>query len=110
MNRGITITSKQEDAIENVTKYMQSKKMINKEDYDIYLVEYSKLDKSIISVIVKLQFVEDSKIVAEMEEVGWIIEARYKNDNGSPSKFCNGEFNDSFGDSGDYNMIRMILE
>ncbi|MGL4107219.1 hypothetical protein [Clostridium sp. LP20] len=109
MYTGITITNRQEEAIEKVTNFMQNKGMVNKEDYDIYFVEYSKLDKSIINVVVKVQFKEDLNIIKSLEDIGWVIEARYKNDNGSPSKFCNGEFNDSFGDSGDYNMIRMII-
>ncbi|MGG7176332.1 hypothetical protein ACQPU1_01985 [Clostridium paraputrificum] len=106
----IDFTRLQEKAY-NITKtYMNKIKMIPKKDYDIYHVEYCELDYSNSNIVIKLQFEEDPKIVKAMEEIGWIIERRYVNDNGSPSKFCNGEFDDSFGDYGNYKMIRMIVK
>lgn len=109
MHNKIFFTDEQELIISRTYDYMRGRFMIKEEDYDIYPVEYCKIDYTDKKIVIKLQFKDEPRIIEDMELIGWTIEARYKNDNGSPSKFYNDEFDDCFGDFGDYNMVRMRI-
>lgn len=70
-------------------------------------IKLSGKDKGVSSskFIVRFREEENKEVIKSLKEIGWKIEKRYKNSNGSPSIFCSDEHSREC--YGDFKMIRM---